>query len=68
MSVAPLLVSSSSRVLAIIGEPIGHSISPRIQNAAWRVAGEDCVLIACRVAPPKLREAVLGAQAWACLA
>ena len=56
-------VSSHTRVLAIIGDPISHSISPRIQNAAWRDAGQDCVLVACRVAPENVESAVRGARA-----
>ena len=57
-----LSISSRTKVLAIIGDPIGHSISPRIQNAAWEKADSDHVLIACRVAPNNLANAVCGAR------
>ncbi len=57
-----LPISSQTRVLAIIGDPIEHSISPRIQNAAWQKLGTDHVLIACRVAPKKLQSVIQGAR------
>jgi shikimate dehydrogenase len=57
-----LPISSHTRVLAIIGDPIDHSISPRIQNVAWRAANSDHVLLACRVAPDNLATAVHGAR------
>lgn len=57
-----LPISSHSRVLAIIGDPIEHSISPRIQNAAWQKANSDHALVACRVATDNLATAVRGAR------
>ena len=55
-------ISSRTHILAIIGDPIEHSISPRIQNAAWKNANSDHVLVACRAAPDKLETAVRGAR------
>jgi shikimate dehydrogenase len=60
--------TSHTQVLAIIGDPIEHSITPRIQNAAWehvRANGTaaDFVNVAFRVTPDKLEAAVRGAQA-----
>ena len=62
------LPTSHTQVLAIIGDPIEHSITPRIQNAAWehlRANGmpADYVNVAFRVAPQNLAAAVRGAQA-----
>ena len=62
------LPTSHTLVLAIIGDPIEHSITPRIQNAAWehlRANGTaaDYVNVAFRVAPQNLAAAVRGAQA-----
>jgi shikimate dehydrogenase len=61
------------KLIAIIGDPIEHSITPRIQNAAWqslRDAGQDAgeqladvVNVAFRVAPENLESAVRGALA-----
>lgn len=60
--------SSQTQTLAIIGDPIEHSITPRIQNAAWnalRASGveADFVNVAFRVAPENLEAAVFGARA-----
>ena len=58
------MISACTRTLAIIGEPIEHSLTPRIQNAAWRALGEDSqfVNVAFRVSPPNLATAVFGAR------
>lgn len=57
------LPTSSTRVLAIIGDPIEHSITPRIQNAAWQHAAPGSVVnVAFRVAAENLESAVRGAQ------
>ena len=55
--------SAHTRTLAIIGDPIEHSITPRVQNAALREIGADVVNVAFQVAPENLREAVAGARA-----
>jgi len=51
------------RTLAIIGDPIGHSITPRIQNYALQQIGADISNLAFRVAPADLEAAVRGACA-----
>ena len=58
------MISACTRTLAIIGDPIEHSLTPRIQNAAWHALGEDSafVNIAFHVAPPNLATAVFGAR------
>ena len=60
--------TSRTQTLAIIGEPIEHSLTPTIQNAAWQHLREsesdgDFVSVAFRVAPENLERAVRGAQA-----
>jgi shikimate dehydrogenase len=57
------MISSRTRVLAIIGDPIEHSLTPRIQNAAWREIEADIVNVAFRVSPANLATAVHGARA-----
>ena len=57
------MISSQTRALAIIGDPIEHSLTPRIQNAAWRDKNIDIVNLAFRVAPDDLESAVKGARA-----
>lgn len=39
-------LSASSRVFALLGDPVSHSLSPEIQNAAIRAAGVDGVYVA----------------------
>jgi shikimate dehydrogenase len=56
-------LSSKTQSIAIIGSPIEHSITPRIQNAALREVGADIVNVAFRVQPENLKEAVHGARA-----
>jgi 3-dehydroquinate dehydratase/shikimate dehydrogenase len=38
-------ISASTDVYAVVGAPLGHSLSPRIHNAAFRSAGRDAVFI-----------------------
>ncbi len=56
------MISTSTRTIAIIGDPIQHSLTPRIQNAALQTAGADIVNLAFRVSPDQLENAVKGAQ------
>jgi shikimate dehydrogenase len=37
-----------TRLLALLGDPVAHSLSPRIQNHALRVAGLDATYVALR--------------------
>ena len=39
-------ISARTRVFALLGDPVAHSLSPRIQNAAFQAAGIDAVYIA----------------------
>lgn len=43
MSPAP---SAATRLIALLGSPVGHSLSPVFQNAAFRAAGVDAVYLA----------------------
>jgi len=54
--------TSHTRTIAIIGNPIEHSLTPRLQNTALRAAGADIVNVAFRVPPSHLKGAVLGAR------
>ena len=56
------MISAHTRTLAIIGDPIEHSLTPRIQNAALQKIGADIVNVAFKVAPENLEWAVKGAQ------
>jgi len=39
---------ASTRLVALLGDPVHHSLSPRFQNAAFRAAGLDAVYLALR--------------------
>ena len=49
--------------LGILGHPVGHSLSPRMHNAAFRAQGVDMVYLAFDVLPERLPEAVEGLRA-----
>lgn len=49
-----MTITAVTRTLALLGDPVGHSISPEIQNAAFREAGVDGVYVAVRCAADDL--------------
>ena len=50
--------AGSTRVAAVIGHPVVHSLSPRIHNAAFGALGLDWVYVAFDVAPGGAADAV----------
>lgn len=54
------MITGKTRLLAVIGAPIGHSLSPIIQNAALHAAGLDYVYAALPVRADALASAVRG--------
>lgn len=48
-------VTSSTRLIALLGDPVDHSLSPAIQNAAFRDAEVDGVYVALRCAAEDLQ-------------
>jgi shikimate dehydrogenase len=53
-------VSGKSMVYALIGDPIDHSMSPTIQNAAFRSTGLNAIYVPFRVESSRLRFAIQG--------
>lgn len=47
-----------SKTFCIIGDPIQHSLSPAVQNAAFNAAGLNCSYIAFRVKKGELKESI----------
>ncbi len=56
-------ISGKTRLLALIGQPVGHSLSPAMHNAAFAADGLDFVYVCLDVDPDCLPAAVRGAQA-----
>jgi shikimate dehydrogenase len=42
------MISAGTRVFALLGDPVAHSLSPLFQNAGFRAAGLDAVYLALR--------------------
>ena len=55
------MVSGKTRLLALIGQPVGHSLSPAMHNAAFAADGLDFVYVCLDVDPDALPDAVKGA-------
>lgn len=56
-------VDEQSRLLGIIGWPVGHSLSPVMQNAAFQEEGMACHYAAFAVSPDDLPAALAGVRA-----
>lgn len=58
------MISGSTRVFAILGDPVSHSLSPAMHNAAFHALGLDAVYIPmpCRAEDLPV---LIGALAWA---
>lgn len=48
------MITARTRVLTLLGDPIAHSASPELQNAAFDAAGVDGVYVAVRCGPEDL--------------
>jgi shikimate dehydrogenase len=56
-------ISGSTRLAAVIGAPVRHSLSPAIHNAAFDAAGLDWRFVALEVAPGDCARALDGVRA-----
>ncbi|MDZ7378344.1 MAG: shikimate dehydrogenase [candidate division KSB1 bacterium] len=57
------VVRGSTRVVGIIGDPVDHSLSPLMHNAAFAALGLDWIYVPFPVKSPALREALRGLRA-----
>jgi shikimate dehydrogenase len=55
-----MTVTGATRVACVIGDPVEHSRSPHMHNAAAAALGLDRVYVALRVAPADLAAAITG--------
>src|SRR5438552_2453063 len=57
---APAMITATTRLVALLGHPVDHSLSPRMQNAAFAARALDWAYVACDVEPHALADAVAG--------
>jgi shikimate dehydrogenase len=57
------VLTAETRLVALLGHPVAHSLSPRMQNAAFAARGLDWTYVAADVLPERLEEAVRGLAA-----
>ena len=55
------MIGGRTKLLALIGDPVGHSLSPAMHNAAFAADGLDFVYVALNVRTDDLQAAVRGA-------
>ena len=58
-----MTLSATTRLVALLGHPVSHSLSPRMQNAAFAARGLDWAYIALDVLPEHFEDAVRGLAA-----
>lgn len=56
-------ITGNTRLTALLGSPVAHSISPQMHNEAFRQLGLDYVYLAFDVSPDTLEDAVKGLKA-----
>jgi shikimate dehydrogenase len=57
------VITGSTRLVALLGHPVAHSLSPRMQNAAFAARGLDWAYVALDVPPELFADAVAGLAA-----
>jgi shikimate dehydrogenase len=57
------VIAGTTRLVGLIGDPVAHSLSPRMQNAAFEAAGLDWVYVPLHVQPAALAAALRGLAA-----
>jgi shikimate dehydrogenase len=55
-----LSVSGETKLVGLIGDPVSHSLSPRMQNAAFAARGLDWAYVPLQVDSARLEDAVAG--------
>ncbi|MCS7223469.1 MAG: shikimate dehydrogenase [Armatimonadetes bacterium] len=55
-------LNATTKIIALIGDPVAHSLTPVIQNAALEAMKVNVVNVACQVRADGLKDAVAGAR------
>ncbi|MBP2645405.1 MAG: ydiB [Firmicutes bacterium] len=58
-----VMISGSTKLVGLIGWPVEHTLSPLIQNSAFRAAGLDYAYVPLGVKPEELHQAIAGLKA-----
>jgi shikimate dehydrogenase len=57
------MIGNVQHIYALLGHPVGHSLSPAMHNSAFRDKGLNCVYLALDVKPEQLESAIEGVRA-----
>ncbi len=58
-----MAITSRTRLFGLLGDPVGHSVSPILWNAGFEASGLDAVYLAFNVSVDRLEPAVHGLRA-----
>ncbi|PKN13736.1 MAG: shikimate dehydrogenase [Deltaproteobacteria bacterium HGW-Deltaproteobacteria-4] len=58
-----MIVQGTTKVFAILGDPVSHSLSPQLHNAALTAVGINGIYVPFHVVPEQLATAVAGVRA-----
>ena len=59
----PQTIHGGTMVYGLLGQPVAHSLSPAMHNAAFQALGLDSVYVAFPVAPEEIETAIVGLAA-----
>ena len=57
------MIDAHTQVIGLIGNPLGHSLSPQMHNGTLSRMGINCAYLPFEVQPEQLAQAVLGLRA-----
>jgi shikimate dehydrogenase len=57
-----MTISGKTQLYAVIGDPIGHTLSPAMHNAAFQALNIDAVFLAFKIAPTQVEGAMRGVR------
>jgi len=57
-----MAITARTKVVALLGHPVGHSVSPQLHNAAFAAAGLDAVYVAFDVGEQDVDDAIVAIE------